>query len=340
MNNKRVPKALQALGVTDHAVTAIGVPINDPGPTGEVLPPAFRAPASEYKPPTNTGVMQVGAGTLGSADDTEEEFDVDPDAPLPIQSVPAVYQWTIPGPANDYTLTVRVNTYNIEEARGLALSTEITSGDTVRELTLSERAWITAYDPLIVADTLLVTMDHERCLHDNRRLRAENGALQATKKLFQAWEIDPDNPAAWVESIKATAAAAVEMGKREQDGRRATLAVTLKKCMALLSDATDATGHADPKPVPPPEPDYSKVTVVVADVKMAPFEFPRLAQANFAAVSPSEPLTETEEWALARILNDNNGLVPEWMRRGASETEYAAMQAGLARIKGWMQGAK
>jgi hypothetical protein len=250
---------------------------------------------------------------------------------------PPVYRWEIPLDAfPGYVLPIEVTeAASVEHARDAAL-VMVVGGDGTeenpgRELTPMERAWLKSEEPMIVRDTTQVTLGHERALHDNEALTAKIAELEGVSAALSAFGINAEDPQSWIDAQKALIDQLARTTQERFKYDRQQLANSLENAIEALRQTAKQTGFAQPDPVLPPEPDYSALTVV-APQGLKPF-YPKLQGANWTEFSPFDEPSETERAGLYILLNDNDGLASEYIRRSASFEDQAKMRAAVARVK-------
>lgn len=261
----------------------------------------------------------VAMELLESAND-EPAYDIEPED--------VVYRWEVPG-VDGYTLRIDVEAVDVSQALLVAMVRVDT-----RELTALELNWIKTTSPQVVRATSEIALEHQAALNINARLERENEAYQATKELFDLYDIEIDDPLAWVNRMKAEAQGMIDRADRIRAGKMRELVQSLQNIDRAVHDAIDSDPEfAPPKPSVPEEPDYSRL-VIVADgnVHDMPHRYPRLAEAKFLDVPPTEQLTATELAGYDLVFRQGDGLIEEYRVRRAGPGEQEPLLAIQRRL--------
>lgn len=302
------------------------------------LPPAFAPPVSA-NPLDRSGVTtprlpEGGVVELPSAESDAPNFGteylhsdgtstviMEPQPPSWRESL--VYLWDIPGERAGYNLRIEIAADSDEEARYMAIAYRVPVSDTDdRGLSLVEANWVRTVSPLVIRELTAISLDHERALEANAELSGQNIAYRNTRDLFRRHGIDVQDPQSWIDRQMAEVGAFVKSADDERDLRHRRLQVALRETIEKLTRVEDETGFAPAKVVPPAEPDYSKLTVVLPE-GVDPREYKRLEGALFTHRDLDTPLTPAEVEAL-EILNTALWLL--W-RKGSERDQGLMMLA-------------
>lgn len=267
-------------------------------------------------------------------------------APAPESSRDAtmtVFRWDIPlDSMPGYILPIEVtDAVDVEMARAVAVGVVVGGGENEedepgRSLTVMEKAYIQATEPVIVRDTTEMSLTWYEAVRKNELLEAEAKSYAEAKAAFKALGIDPNDPMAWVKSAEEAHSETWSAAQAEYNARKKRLESHLSAAIEALTLAREETGFAPAKPQPPVEPDYSALTIVADET--AKHAYPRLAAATWVDRAPESPLTDQEREGIEQILNDNNGIALEWARTSAGPDQIDAMDAAVKRLKSLVQG--
>lgn len=245
-----------------------------------------------------------------------------------------VYRWQIPGD-RDYSLPVDItDAATVDEAKfaalGIVIGGDGTEDNPGRSLTVVERHWIETKEPLIVRDTEAITLGHEWALIENEKLKAEIATYAQAKRVFEDYGINPEDPYLWVNEQMDGIADTMKRHDERVEAERVVLADNLEGLALMVRNIAKKTGHAQPDPILPAKPDASRLTITAPTGTR--HTFPDLEAALWTEINPAEPMNHDEAEGLHQILNDNNGIVWEWMRSRGSEVETRQMTAAIHRI--------
>jgi hypothetical protein len=200
-----------------------------------------------------------------------------------------------------------------------------------------ERIFVETQEPVVIRDTEQITIDHFRAMSQNTALKAQAAAVEAATLLLDRTGVDVNNPGAWVNQTRQTAMqdAQAAAGRLAQD--RQALCNGLLAMSAQINSLIDSTGFAPPKPIPVPEPDYSKLTVVCDPDKR--LNYPRLSSANWIDHSPTEPMSEAEQSAWNLLMRPDSGILALWrMTPYASDMDAQNVELLKARLRALVEG--
>jgi hypothetical protein len=185
---------------------------------------------------------------------------------------------------------------------------------TNRSMSTSERNWITGQPPEAIVDTSTVTLGHAEALDECRRLDALNVAFRAAKETLDAHGIDIHDPQAWIDRQVSATTAKIASADRDRDLRHQRMSNALTDALDIITQAQEETGFAPPKPVLPPEPDYSMLTVILPPFVSEDSYADKIKGANFIKRAPQD----ISEAALAgmKILTKHEGLIEMTWRMG------------------------
>lgn len=271
-----------------------------------------------------------------------EPVDDTPELILPL----ATYRWEIPhAQGDDYLLPIEVcEAASPEDARRAALEIAIPTGGMdddgqriTRPLTTMERMFVDTQSPVVIRDTEAITIDHFRAMTQNTDLKAKAAAVEAATLALGQTGVDVNNPLGWVNQMRTQALqdAQAAAGRLAQD--RQSLCNGLLAMSAQISTLIDSTGFAPPKPLPTPEPDYSKISVVCDPDKRQ--NYPLLSSANWIDHSPIEPMSEAEQSAWDLLMRPDTGIFALWrLTAYASQGDAENVEHLKVRLRALVEG--